>query len=76
MSTLSDPNGEVKFSIAMYASIDGSVSSDRNQITGTWTQGVESVKLDLREKVYQREASAVIRAERGDSLRLPVPAIR
>ena len=47
VSTVSGPNGEAKFSIAMYASIDGKMSSDGNQITGTWTSGVESAKLDL-----------------------------
>jgi hypothetical protein len=31
----------------MYASFDGKMSSDRNRMTGTWTKGVESVKLDL-----------------------------
>ena len=48
VTILSDQNGEVKLSILMnYASFDGKMSSDRNQITGTWTKGVESVKLDL-----------------------------
>jgi non-heme chloroperoxidase len=48
VTSLSDPNGEVKFSNYMnYASFDGKMSSDRNQITGTWTRGVESMKLDL-----------------------------
>ena len=48
VTILSDQNGEVKLSISMnYASFDGKMSSDRNQITGTWTKGVESVKLDL-----------------------------
>lgn len=48
VTILSDQNGEIKLSIAMnYASFDGKMSSDRNQISGTWTQGVESVKLDL-----------------------------
>ncbi len=48
VTILSDPNGEVKFSISMnYATFDGKMSSDRNQITGTWTGGAESVKVDL-----------------------------
>ncbi len=47
VTSFSDPNGEVKFSIDKYASFDGKVSSGRNQIAGTWTSGVESVKLDL-----------------------------
>jgi non-heme chloroperoxidase len=47
VTILSDLNGEVKFSIAMYASFDGKMSSDGNRMTGTWTKGVESVKLDL-----------------------------
>ena len=47
VTTLSDQNGEVKLSIATYASIDGKVSGDRNQITGTWMEGAASAKLDL-----------------------------
>jgi non-heme chloroperoxidase len=47
VTTLSDPNGGVKFSIEKYASFDGTMSSDRNRISGTWASGAESVKLDL-----------------------------
>jgi non-heme chloroperoxidase len=47
MSTVFGPNGEVKFSIPAWASVDGKVSGEGNQIAGTWTQGAESSKLDL-----------------------------
>jgi non-heme chloroperoxidase len=48
MSTFFGPDGEVKFSIASWFSIDGKVSSDGKTITGTWNAGVESGKVDLQ----------------------------
>ena len=48
MSTVFGPNGEIKFSIPpKFASIDGRMSSDHNQITGTWRSGGKSGKLAL-----------------------------
>ena len=51
MSTVFGPDGEVKFSIASWFSIDGKVSSDGKRITGTWNAGVESGKVDLRRTI-------------------------
>lgn len=48
VTALTDSNGEVKFEIDMFhVSFDGRMSSDHEQISGTWTEGDESVKLDL-----------------------------
>jgi pimeloyl-ACP methyl ester carboxylesterase len=47
VTSISDSNGEVMFSIADFqVAFDGKMSNDGNEITGTWTQG-ESLKLDL-----------------------------
>ena len=47
VTSVSDSDGEVKFSIApLQVAFDGKMSNDSNQITGTWTQG-EALKLGL-----------------------------
>lgn len=54
VTILSDLNGEVKFSIFKdYAAFDGRMSGDRNRISGTWTGGDESVKVDLHRAAPQ-----------------------
>lgn len=47
VTSISDSNGEVRFSIAPFqVTFEGKVSSDGSQITGTWTQG-DSLKFEL-----------------------------
>jgi len=48
ISTDVGPDGEVKFSVSSWFSIEGKMGSDGKRITGTWSAGVESGKVELR----------------------------
>ena len=47
VTAVNGPGGAVTFSLGPYASINGRLSTDGNQIDGTWTAGAESGKAVL-----------------------------